>query len=352
MIPLEQEVVRQEGEIETEPYYVDGEAEVTVNFVGKYRTYSYTPIVDGNILKVREDGMLTAGKYDVEIVIVNPDGTQLRSMWEKCVAITNDNNTVLQEWDEFKEQEVEARAAVFFFAKGDKGEDGVGVPEGGTTGQVLAKASDDNFDTQWQTPTFGVSSVNGKTGEVTLNASDVEALPSNTPIPSALSDLTDDSSHRTVSDSEKSSWGGKQDAINDLDAIRSGAAAGATALQEETDPTVPAWAKTPDKPTYEYNEVGMAIANENGTTVASLTPNVYHKWGEVASLTISTLGALTDATKMAEYMIEFQSGSTPTVLSLPDGITWLNGENPASNISANKKYQISIVNNLGVYAEF
>ena len=30
-----------------------------------------------------------------------------------------------------------------------KGADGVGVPEGGTTGQVLSKASNDNFDTEW-----------------------------------------------------------------------------------------------------------------------------------------------------------------------------------------------------------
>lgn len=235
---------------------------------------------------------------------------------------------------------------------GEKGDTGIGVPEGGTTGQVLTKASDNDYDAQWETSTTGVSSVNGKTGSVNLNASDVGALPDNTHIPSALSEMTDDDSHRTVSDSEKSSWGGKQDAINDLEDIRSGAAAGATALQEETDPTVPAWAKTPNKPTYEYNEVGIAIANESGITIASLTPNVYHKWGEVASLTILALGALTDATKMVEYMIEFQSGSTPTVLSLPNDITWLNGENPTSNISANKKYQISIVNNLGVYAEF
>lgn len=41
-----------------------------------------------------------------------------------------------------------------------------------------------------------------------------------------------DASHRAVSDTEKSTWNGKQDAISDLDTIRSGAAAGATALQQ------------------------------------------------------------------------------------------------------------------------
>lgn len=33
--------------------------------------------------------------------------------------------------------------------KGDDGADGVGVPAGGTTGQVLAKASSDDHDTEW-----------------------------------------------------------------------------------------------------------------------------------------------------------------------------------------------------------
>lgn len=41
-----------------------------------------------------------------------------------------------------------------------------------------------------------------------------------------------DASHRAVSDTDKSTWSGKQDTISDLSTIRSGAAAGATALQQ------------------------------------------------------------------------------------------------------------------------
>ena len=48
---------------------------------------------------------------------------------------------------------------------------------------------------------------------------------------------------------------GKQDIINDLATIRSGAALGATALQSESDPTVPAWAKEAQKPSYSYSEI-------------------------------------------------------------------------------------------------
>lgn len=50
----------------------------------------------------------------------------------------------------------------------------------------------------------------------------------------------------------------KQDIIPDLDAIRSGALLGTTALQEETDPSVPFWAKKPTKPSYTPSEIGAA----------------------------------------------------------------------------------------------
>lgn len=43
-----------------------------------------------------------------------------------------------------------------------------------------------------------------------------------------------DASHRAVSDTEKNTWDAKQNAISDLDTIRSGAAAGATAVQPST----------------------------------------------------------------------------------------------------------------------
>ena len=40
-------------------------------------------------------------------------------------------------------------------ADGADGSDGVGVPAGGTFGQVLTKSSEDDFDTSWQTPSGG-----------------------------------------------------------------------------------------------------------------------------------------------------------------------------------------------------
>lgn len=53
-------------------------------------------------------------------------------------------------------------------------------------------------------------------------------------IPTALSQLSGDSTHRTVTDTEKTTWNNKQGAIRDLDTIRSGAALGATAVQDSS----------------------------------------------------------------------------------------------------------------------
>lgn len=61
-------------------------------------------------------------------------------------------------------------------------------------------------------------------------ANDTGALPNTT----TLADL-EDATHKTVTPTEKETWNGKQDAINDLADIRSGAALGATALQEHQD---------------------------------------------------------------------------------------------------------------------
>lgn len=83
---------------------------------------------------------------------------------------------------------------------------------------------------------------------------------------------------------------------------------------------------------------------DHGTndTTFTLTPNVYHKWGEVATLTL-TLGTPTDGV-VNEYMAQFVSGTTATVLTLPETVKWM-GDN---TIEAGKTYQLSIIDNLAV----
>lgn len=83
------------------------------------------------------------------------------------------------------------------------------------------------------------------------------------------------------------------------------------------------------------------IINQTETTV-TINPNVLNVWGEVEELEISF--AEVDATKYNEFMIQFESGSAATTLTLPATVSWLTDV----KIEANTTYQISIVNNLGI----
>jgi len=49
-------------------------------------------------------------------------------------------------------------------ATGATGATGQGVPVGGTSGQVLSKINSTNYNTQWVTPSTGVTSIGGLTG--------------------------------------------------------------------------------------------------------------------------------------------------------------------------------------------
>ena len=78
-------------------------------------------------------------------------------------------------------------------------------------------------------------------------------------------------------------------------------------------------------------------------TTFTLTPNVMHIWGTVASLNLS-LPTDSNST-LDEYLFTFTSGSTPTTLTLPASIKWI--QDP--EFEENKTYQVSIVNNLAGY---
>lgn len=118
-------------------------------------------------------------------------------------------------------------------------------------------------------------------------------------VPTALSGLTDDTTHRLVTDTEKTTWNNKASNVTVVD-------------------------------------------HETGDTTFTLTPNVFHKWGEVASLTL-TLGTETSGI-YNEFMFQFESGSTATTLSLPSTVEWVN----TPTIETGKTYQVSIVNNIAL----
>ena len=107
------------------------------------------------------------------------------------------------------------------------GADGVGVPVGGTTGQMLAKNSNTDFDTEW----VNAPDVSNKADKVTgATNGNFAGLDANGNLADSgkkaadfaeashghdLSSLTDDSTHRLVTDTEKTTWNAKQAAITE-----------------------------------------------------------------------------------------------------------------------------------------
>lgn len=229
-----------------------------------------------------------------------------------------------------------------------------------------------------------VDSVNGKTGAVVLNADDVGALPTTTKIPTKTSDIENDSGYVKDTDYATEDKAGVVK-IKDVQGIgmtstkyltiKSASSSSIKAGSNINQPIIPekqhesvfyGLAKasgdttqsvsrnavgtyTDEAKTSIKNMLGIDLSNKadkieviENTDVTELQPNKYYKWGEVASLSL-TLGTPADGI-LNEYMFEFVSGATPTTLTLPDTIKW----ETIPSIEANKKYQISIVNNIAL----
>ena len=77
----------------------------------------------------------------------------------------------------------------------------------------------------------------------------------------------------------------------------------------------------------------------------SISPNILYKFGEKSSLDIVLTPG--DSNIYNEYMFEFISGATPTVLSIQGDIKWITD----NTIESSKTYQVSIINNLAVLGE-
>ncbi len=120
-IQLQAKTVTPEGRV-SEPYIPAEDDDVKVTLHSTYGHYPIQNTVHEDILLATDNGTLPVGRYDVEICITKADGTPLRSMWCNLVEITFSNDGVLEEWDDFVGPGAQSLdAAVFFFAKGEKG---------------------------------------------------------------------------------------------------------------------------------------------------------------------------------------------------------------------------------------
>lgn len=186
-----------------------------LNIDGDYKMVVTNAVKDGDSIKIwySEQNGIT-GNSNLYYVTIYPDGSYTRQQHnidDGFYKVGSDGNLYI--WDDDAKQYVSTGAPfaikyarnlldsddLFFKRTGDEGEEVI-IYDPGTTGIVM----------------WGAES----TDQVVLDVNGVSK---------ALLKIA--------------ALATKQDIISDLDAIRSGAALGATALQSETDPTVPAWAK-------------------------------------------------------------------------------------------------------------
>lgn len=96
------------------------------------------------------------------------------------------------------------------------------------------------------------------------------------------------------------------------------------------------------------NSAYPEVNHGTGDTTFTLTPNTFHVWDKVTSLTLN-FGNETSGVAN-EYLFQFTSGSTATSLTLPDSIKWANDNVPT--IGANMIYQVSVLRGLASVLEF
>lgn len=113
------------------------------------------------------------------------------------------------------------------------------------------------------------------TGDSTVRKIDYDALANKPTIPTKVSDLDNDSGFITEESIDNVSIRRNQN--GELYALAGGT------VSDETDPTVPSWAKQPSKPTYTAQEVG---ALPSTTSVPTKTSDLTNDSGFITSIPV------------------------------------------------------------------
>lgn len=180
--------------------------------------------------------------------------------------------------------------------------------------------------------------------QIQKNTTEISALKEG--IPSKLSELQEDNTHRTVTDAEKENWNAKSDFSGNYND-----------LENKPDiPTVPDALPNPHALTFsgaitaEYDGSGAVmvtipdaqterIEKLPADTIVELQPNKLYIFPEMASLTYTLASA--EKKHAAEYHFVFKSGTVPTEIVHPKGISVGNFA-----VNANKIYEVSVMENL------
>lgn len=138
-----------------------------------------------------------------------------------------------------------------------------------------------------------------------------------------------------------------QEAIADIDTIRTNAA---NYKGTVTSVKIDNVSTSPVNGSVNLGYVHKKLSTSTSTSM-TLESNIYYRNTSTAlsSLTI-TLKTASNTAIINEYFVEFTTRSAGTTVSFPSTIKWANGTAPT--FEAGCTYQVSIVNNLGTYIKF
>lgn len=163
----------------------------------------------------------------------------------------------------------------------------------------------------------------------------------------------------SITEAKKVEWDNKQDAITDLDAIRSGAAKGTTALQSYTEKytgtitgiTMNGVSKGTSG-VVDLGDTGAYPIVEEANTSVTLTGN---RMTRITTQVVDSLEIILpedngEATNECIVTFQVDSSSTGAELIVPSNVQWAGGTIPA--MSAGKTYEISFLNGCATFLEF
>lgn len=244
------------------------------------------------------------------------------------------------------------------------------LPSGGTTGQVLAKASNDDNDVEWVNQSAGVTDYDDLDDKPQINSVTLSGNKTSSQL-GLQSELTFDNTPTANSDNPVKSGGvktaldAKQDTlvsgtniktVNNTSLLGSGNiqindGVGFQTITTQQDGTMQITLTNGDTITVDLNHVHPQYYSKVREAVmpqGGFLPDVVYSLG-VLSSNITFALAPNVVGNVNHYYWTFSTATTAITVTWPTRLIWANGSAPT--IAANKHYEISILDNFAVYME-
>lgn len=300
-----------------EPFYPDATKGCIVELANNYnRKIEYNATIKDNIVHIEDIGKISIGQYKVTVKCYDAQGNPYRYMVRDIVEICDATaDAGIEAGVEFNAETYTLEGAVFVSYGVEQVQ--ADWEEEDETSKAFIKNKPDVY-TKTETNTHITQQVQAERERA-------------------------ESAERALGQA----IGTKQDAINDLQEIRQGAQLGATAIQEEQDPTVPQWAKAANKPSYNANEVG---ALPSTTKYGSTIDMVLNSTTYVLTLTLKDQDGNSLNSKSVDLPLEsvvvdgrYDAASKKIILTLQSGSAL---DIPVGDLVAGLQSEITSVNML------